>query len=247
MKNILGYFSIAALVFFGSTGAQADYTIAPGGSVSGITVLGTASIYDVFGHAGNPGGDYGPDTPAIRLSFGAGAGNVFTFSASGLVSCCSDAPNLPPDGGGSGMSIGGANGLSSLSGNGNIPLVGVFTTDSDPFGSAAPSALSFDKFAPASLAPVLNQVFYIGDGRSGYNNGAGTVLTFGAPSNATRLYIGVIDAYSFSATTGYYNDNHGSFTVNVSLAPVPEPETYAMLLAGLGFLGLAARRKRKTA
>jgi hypothetical protein len=30
------------------------------------------------------------------------------------------------------------------------------------------------------------------------------------------------------------------------LAPVPEPETYAMLLAGLGLLGVAARRRKRT-
>lgn len=31
------------------------------------------------------------------------------------------------------------------------------------------------------------------------------------------------------------------------VAPVPEPETYAMLLSGLGLLGFAARRKRRAA
>lgn len=30
-------------------------------------------------------------------------------------------------------------------------------------------------------------------------------------------------------------------------APVPEPETYAMLLAGLGLLGFAGRHKRNPA
>lgn len=35
------------------------------------------------------------------------------------------------------------------------------------------------------------------------------------------------------------------FTVNTVLAPVPEPETYAMLLAGLGLIGLTARRRNK--
>ncbi len=33
--------------------------------------------------------------------------------------------------------------------------------------------------------------------------------------------------------------------VNFHAAPVPEPETYAMMLAGLGLLGAAARRKRQ--
>lgn len=39
------------------------------------------------------------------------------------------------------------------------------------------------------------------------------------------------------------NEVSGTTTV-YSLAPVPEPETYAMLLAGLGMLGLMARRRR---
>jgi len=34
------------------------------------------------------------------------------------------------------------------------------------------------------------------------------------------------------------------YDVAISAAPVPEPETYAMLLAGLGLVGVAARRRR---
>jgi len=45
------------------------------------------------------------------------------------------------------------------------------------------------------------------------------------------------------------NDNlypsWGSFHVNVSA--IPEPETYAMLLAGLGLMGFVARRRQRTA
>jgi hypothetical protein len=32
--------------------------------------------------------------------------------------------------------------------------------------------------------------------------------------------------------------------ISIDVAAVPEPETYAMLLAGLGLLGFAARRKK---
>jgi len=56
--------------------------------------------------------------------------------------------------------------------------------------------------------------------------GAGQVLQFGFSNTATN--------YAGSAI--YYD--------NVSLAPVPEPSTYALMLAGLGWLGLAARRRR---
>jgi hypothetical protein len=36
----------------------------------------------------------------------------------------------------------------------------------------------------------------------------------------------------------------GSFTGGVTVAAVPEPETYAMLLAGLGLIGFSARRRQ---
>ena len=42
-------------------------------------------------------------------------------------------------------------------------------------------------------------------------------------------------------TAGPNNETHGLFGV---LTPVPEPETYAMLLAGLGLLGAIARRRK---
>ena len=62
-----------------------------------------------------------------------------------------------------------------------------------------------------------------------------TGATTSTPVTDTTGYAlipGVLHAYKASATdlTGY-------------LAPVPEPETYAMLLAGLGLVGFMARRK----
>jgi len=38
----------------------------------------------------------------------------------------------------------------------------------------------------------------------------------------------------------------GLFSVD-NITPVPEPETYAMLLAGLGLLGFMAHRRKETA
>ena len=37
-----------------------------------------------------------------------------------------------------------------------------------------------------------------------------------------------------------------ALSVNFQAAPVPEPETYAMLLAGLGLMGAVVRRRRAT-
>jgi len=36
----------------------------------------------------------------------------------------------------------------------------------------------------------------------------------------------------------------GSYVVSLNVAPIPEPEIYAMMLAGLGVLGFVARRKK---
>lgn len=37
----------------------------------------------------------------------------------------------------------------------------------------------------------------------------------------------------------------GSYVVSMNVAPIPEPEIYAMMLAGLGVLGFVARRKKQ--
>ena len=53
--------------------------------------------------------------------------------------------------------------------------------------------------------------------------------------------------YGNSATLGVAGDSTGAYTFgagNVQL--VPEPETYAMLLAGLGLIGAIGRRRRLT-
>lgn len=42
----------------------------------------------------------------------------------------------------------------------------------------------------------------------------------------------------------YFNDST-ALRGTITLAAIPEPETYAMLLAGLGLLGFAARRRKQ--
>ena len=58
--------------------------------------------------------------------------------------------------------------------------------------------------------------------------------------NAGRTYVGFEDL--FGGGDMDYNDHQFSFT-NVA-NPVPEPETYALMLAGLGVMGFVARRRK---
>lgn len=48
---------------------------------------------------------------------------------------------------------------------------------------------------------------------------------------------------TYIATWGY-NATADSLVVNVSTAPVPEPETFAMMFVGMGVIGLISNRKR---
>ena len=60
----------------------------------------------------------------------------------------------------------------------------------------------------------------------------------------------VFQAVSTQSTlhfAGLQDSPYGVALDNVSVSAVPEPETFAMLLAGLGLIGAAARRKRQTA
>lgn len=62
---------------------------------------------------------------------------------------------------------------------------------------------------------------------------------------------GVGQFHSVTVDQTLYNTNSGGIALdliqfgNISIAAIPEPQTYAMLLAGLGLLGFMARRKKR--
>lgn len=81
----------------------------------------------------------------------------------------------------------------------------------------------------------------------------------GLVQTGTQLLTGATDLWSLNATNlaadSYYLQVSGSvvgkaagdYWLNVGVAPVPEPETYGMMLGGLGLIGFLARRRKKTA
>lgn len=231
--------------------AQAQSVISAGGALQ-FTLPGTTSIYGAFGY---PGSTNDASTAPPYASFSAGAGAVFTFTAvSGGVNCCSEPANLnTPDGAnfwpnynGGGSTVGGINNFSDANGNTQLPLVAMFTDDTDPvnFASAPPALPAWDAWAPQSLAPGLRQVFYVGDGRAGYNDAQGALLQFTAPVGATRLYLGFVDAGGFNGTSSWYADNLGELQATLAMQPVPEPASWLLGLAGLAGLAGVLRRKR---
>ena len=68
----------------------------------------------------------------------------------------------------------------------------------------------------------------------------GTNMTVGSQTFA--YVIGFNDSGGDSVALGDWDD----FVIGVNVAAIPEPETYAMLLAGLGLMGFVARRRKQS-
>ncbi|GCL62355.1 FxDxF family PEP-CTERM protein [Pseudaquabacterium pictum] len=71
---------------------------------------------------------------------------------------------------------------------------------------------------------------------------AGTYSLTTIPASLASLTLGAGD-YAV-VVTGKGQASGGMYGVSVNVTPVPEPETYAMMLAGLAALGFLARRRQ---
>lgn len=151
--------------------------------------------------------------PAV-VTLGAGSRSVAFQSVTGEISCDGfDAAG--PDG--SQTCAGGATDIESLNGIAGIVdedrsmfLVGVFLTSAVP-NDPAPERLTFTgNHDFPTLSPRVGQVFFIGDGKTA----SGSIQQFMAPSGATRLFLGIADAFGFVGPPAAYDDNTGVMTVN---------------------------------
>ena len=126
-------------------------------------------------------------------------------------------------------------------------ITGVF--EGSTISMTTPAALNFTMGGTSftSLSPLLQQSFFIGDGRTG--DATGATQTFYVPAGATTLYLGLVDGCNPSGSSpGCYSDNSGSFTVTATgntpvVGGVPEPASWALMLTGFGFVGYASRRR----
>lgn len=127
------------------------------------------------------------------------------------------------------------------------PLVGVFLDGSIPNGSSPPPTIDFTSAGIGidflTLAPDLGQIFYIGDGVTS----GGDFQSFEAPTGATRVFFGIPDGFGFVGLPGAYDDNDGSYRINIGINETPSaiPVPAAVWLFGTALFGLIGFTKRK--
>ena len=207
--------------------AQADQSF-------NVAVSGTADIFGAgltqvpaLGSSGttmNPGGGTLP--PGV--SFVASPGEYVRFpSVTGAVYCDSSMmPTATPNGpcgsfnpGGTSLdAVGPISGITDA--QSNDFLTGVFVGAGPPSGSP-PASLDFSSTAIGAnyltLAPLLDQVFFIGSGTTS----AGALHAVTAPPGATRLFLGIADGSSFDGPPSDYDDNGGTYQASVDFVSPP--------------------------
>jgi hypothetical protein len=202
-----------------------------------VQVPGNSNIYA----AGHPtptapgGGGAGVLPQEYDFGFTATSNLFVTFSSitgTVIVNTGSGDNANDPDGVGAGStssSVNSLNGLSGITGPNAGFLVGVFENDIEPM-DPAPAALNFSSIGTnfTSLSPLLNQVFFIGDGLTG--DKSGSVQQFIIPNGATRLFLGIADAPGYHGDPGGYDDNTGQFTASFTIGPEPIPEPSVLVL-----------------
>jgi len=79
----------------------------------------------------------------------------------------------------------------------------------------------------------------------------GSLIADGEQENTGKIDLWSLSVESLAAGSYYVqvsgnlvSKDSGSYGANLNLAPVPEPETYGMIIAGLGILGFLARRRK---
>jgi hypothetical protein len=180
-----------------------------------LTVPGTADLF-AAGLTTPPNLPGGGGTLPPRIQFAAGAGKVVTFpGVSGELRWGLSSPILGPNGDPAmPTNILALGGISGLVAPGWLFLAGVFLGDGAPT-TPPPLRLRMENVAHvATISPKLQQPFYVGDGLTA----GGVLRTYVVPANATRLYLGFLDAPGKGRTPADYADNKGSVTVTVRLA-----------------------------
>jgi hypothetical protein len=208
---------------------------------SGSTYVDAKS--NIFGYGvGTPApGGGGGGLVAFTIDLTGGTGRVATFAATGSAWWMGPGGPNGPDGGffSSNTNIPALGPISGFSIPRSGHLVGLFLEAGDPTGMSAPAAFSYPNAASLTapvFAPLIRQVFFIGDGLT--DTGSGLVQQFHVPDSATKLVLGIADAAGFNGLVGQYNDNVGGYQVGFNVVPSPS----SILLAGVAMTAMRRRR-----
>jgi hypothetical protein len=232
MKNSFASLFLGGSIAVFSLAASAQVVVVPGTSdpwLAGQPAGTGASLGDGVG-------DYAPAQSPVYAGL-VSPGATVTWSATGLVGNGPLETQFGPNGDVTGSlyglgdhDSGAENGISDVLSIGVDSLMGVFLGPGVPSG-AAPASLDFSGlgFGYGSLTPLVDQVFYMGDG---------SAQSLIVPAGATRLFLGTMDGFGWDNNTGFFTVD---FTGGVT--PVPDAgSTMAML--GAAFLAVATLRRK---
>lgn len=102
----------------------------------------------------------------------------------------------------------------------------------------------------SKLSIFSNQLLTSFSGTLSGPGGFSQVLSLGAvsipPATIQSVtYNGILDTGNYSLAVAGTSVGDGTYQVSLLATPVPEPESIAMLLAGLGLMGAIARRRNQ--
>ncbi|HOY70610.1 MAG TPA: FxDxF family PEP-CTERM protein [Methylotenera sp.] len=176
--------------------------------------ISQAAVYNVDARANSTSGGTG-------VAVGFNAGDAFTVSVNPLDLW--NAGALPR--------WSNANGLTGA----NLLATGAADTNGDNPGVAAGTIIgpgAFGNHSQGGLSAPFGSL--VGE----WGNALGSYFFIGT-NYAGVAAASTLNLYYFDSNNG---DNTGS--INVNIAAVPEPETYALMLAGLALVGFSARRRQ---
>lgn len=136
----------------------------------------------------------------------------------------------------------------SVSGDNTLTSFSFFGTPVYTFTAASVDGISGGGPAPTgdATAGTINMdmsSFFASWNGTSFNQGGPAAGTFNEATGEYSLnWQSTIQGGTFDGQTGYWNLT-GIASVEAPTAPIPEPETYLMMLSGLGLLGLIARRR----
>jgi hypothetical protein len=146
---------------------------------------------------------------------------------------------------------------------GGLHTLNVYVTSQDNFSpiNGVDGMLSFTSFFSTNQSLTtgwkVTETAYVDPANNLYGGASllGTATFIGgsgiySKTVNTSAYAGLTGPYSLTQIYSIEMIGTGSANSNINLAattPVPEPETYAMMLAGLGLMGFIARRRKKLA